>query len=286
MIKSKILKIILLILIVISILNISSLAISIPEKDINLKIENLTQGCTAYLLLPESLLKFNMERFIDNNKNNPYSLEAEKATKIEKYLKDEDYLGYINFFKELGYPIAYNEIELRHYCFCLGDREVIGEYEYNENKYIQIKINLNDQNQFKLITKDYLVGYDLKDIKFLIDEYGTKTYIDLSDKNFTTNNTENSNITECNINYEFYSTEDFGEIQRAIDLAHIILIILFIISVVIVYFALRKRRIAKKEEKAARRFWEKKLTKEEKIAEKKKLKEEKKLAKKNKSKKK
>lgn len=283
MIKNKILKILLLILIIISILNISCFAIAIPEKDINLKIENLTQGCNVYLLLPENLLKYNMERFIDNNKDNPYSLEAEKANMIEQYLNNEDYLGYIDFFRELGYPITYNEIELRHYCFCLGDREVIGEYEYNGNKYIQIKINLNDQNQFKLITKDYLVGYDLKDIKFLIDEYGTKTYIDLSDKTFNTNS-EASNITECNISYEFYSTEDFGEIQRAIDLAHIILIILFIISVVVVYFALRKKRIAKKEEKAARRFWEKQLTKEEKKAEKKRLKEEKKLAKKNKKK--
>lgn len=283
MIKSKILKVVLLILIIISILNISSFAITIPEKNINLTIKNLTPGCKVYILLPENLLKYNMERYIDNNKNNPYTLEAEKAEELEKYLNKSDYLGYIEFFKELGYPISYNEIVLRHYCFCFGDREVIGYYEYNGNKYVQVKINLNDQNQFKLTTKDYLLEYDIRDVKFLIDEYGTDTYIDLSDKSFTTN-PEASNITECNVEYEFYSKEDYGEIQRAIDLAHIILIILFIISVVVVYFALRKRRIAKKEEKAARRFWEKQLTKEEKKAEKKRLKEEKKLAKKNKKK--
>lgn len=279
MIKNKILKIVLLISIIILMLSVSSSAITVPEKDINLKIENLTMGCEVYLLLPENLLKYNMERFIDNNKANPYTLEAEKSDQIEKYLNDSDYLGYLEYFKELGYPISYNEIILRHYCVCLGDREIIGYLEYNGTNYVQIKINLNDENQFKLIMKDYLLEYDARDVKFLIDEYGTRTYIDLSDKDFVLNS-EDTSITECNVNFEFYTTEDYGEIQRAIDLAHIILIILLIIAVVIVYFALRRRHKEKKEEKAARRFWEKKLTKEEKQ----KIKEEKKLAKKNKKK--
>lgn len=277
--KNKVFKVVFLISIIISTLSISVFAILLPEKDINLKINNLTMGCNVYLLLPENLLKYNMERFISNNKENGYTLEAEKAEIIENYLNESDYIGYIEYFRELGYPVSYNEIVLRHYCMCLGDREVIGYLEYNGNNYIQIKINLNDQNEFKLIMKDYLVEYNSTDIKFLIDEYGTKTYIDLSDKTFT-ENSENTNITECNVNFEFYTTEDYGEIQRAIDLAHIILIILFILAVVIVYFALRKKHKEKKAEKAARRFWEKKLTKEEKKAEKKKLKEEEKHKKK------
>lgn len=281
MVRNKVLKIILLIQIILLILSISTYAITVPEKDIKLKINNLTVGCEVYLLLPENLLKYNMERFISNNKDNVYTLEAQKADKIEYYLNEEDYLGYIEYFKELGYSIDYNEIVLRHYCFCLGDREVIGYLEYQNEKYVQIKINLNDQNEFNLIMKDYLVGYDGTDVKFLIDEYGSKTYIDLSDKTFSAN-PEDSSITECNVTFDFYTNEDYGEIQRAIDLAYIILIVLFIISVVVVYFALRKRRIAKKEEKQARRFWEKQLTKEEKKEQKKKLKEERKLNKKKK----
>lgn len=281
--KNKILKVISLILIIISILSIATFAITIPEKDINLKIENLTMGCEVYLLLPEDLLKYNMENFISNNKDNPYTLEAEKAALIEQYLNEADYLGYIEYFKELGYQINHNEIVIRHYCMCLGDREVIGYLEYNGNNYVQIKINLNDQNEFKLIIKDYLVEYDATDVKFLIDEYGTQTYIDLSDKTFV-QNAEDASISECNVTFEFYTTEDYGEIQRTIDLAHIILIILFIIAVVIVYFALRKKHKKKKEEKAARRFWEKKLSKEEIKAEKKKIKEEKKQLKKAKKK--
>lgn len=279
MIKSRILKIILLSFIIVSILSVFSFAILLPEKDINLKIENLTMGCDVYLLLPENLLKYNMQRFIENNKDNVYTLEAEKSDLIEKYLNDSDYLGYIEYFRELGYQVNYNEIELRHYCFCLGNTDVIGYLEYEGNNYVQIKINLSDENTFKLIMKDYLLEYDARDIKFLIDEYGTKTYIDLSDKTFILNS-EYSNITECNVNFEFYTTEDYGEIQRAIDLAHIILIILFIIAVVFAYFTIMRKHKEKKEEKAARRFWEKKLTKEEKKAEKQKAKEEKKLAKK------
>lgn len=280
------LKIILLIFVIVLTFDLSlrNLAITIPEKDINLKIENLTPGCEVYLLLPEELLKYNMEQFIANNKDNVYNIQADKSSVIEEYLNDGDYLGYIDYFRSLGYAISYNEIELRHYCFCLGDREVIGYYEHDGVNYVQIKINLNDQNEFKLITKDYLVNYDSRNIKFLIDEYGTETFIDLSNKTFVTN-AESSNIIECNVDFQFYTTEDYGEIQRAIDLAYIILIILFIFAVVFVTIVLWKKHKAKKEEKAARRFWEKKLTKEEKKAEKKKLKEEKKLAKKNKNKK-
>ena len=155
--RNKILKIILLMIITIFVLNISIFGITIPEKDINLKIENLTLGCNVYLLLPEDLLKYNMEGFISNNTNNTYTLEEQKATKIEKYLNKSDFIGYIDYFKELGYQVAYNEIVIRHYCICLGNAEVVGELEYNGKNYIQIKIALNDQNEFKLIMKDYLL---------------------------------------------------------------------------------------------------------------------------------
>lgn len=281
MIKNSFKKIVILIVIFFFFINIQALAITVPEKDINLKIKNLTPGCKVYLLLPENLLKYNLERFIANNKDNPYSVEADEANKLEEFLNESDYLGYIDYFKNLGYPISYNEIVLRHYCFCLSDNQVVEALEYNNENYIKIQVNLNDQNEFKLIMKDYLTSYDSTDVKFLIDEYGTNTYIDVSNYSFTTN-TEEPTITECNIDYEFYSVEDFGEIQRAIDLAYIILIIIFIISIVIVFFALRKKHEQKKEEEQARRFWEKHLTKEEKKAEKKRLKEEKKLAKKKK----
>ena len=90
-------------------------AITVPEKDINLKIENLTRGCKIYLLLSEDLLRYNMEQFINYNLNNVYQSEAEKAQKIQNYLNESDYLGYVEYFKSLGFnQVEENEVELRH----------------------------------------------------------------------------------------------------------------------------------------------------------------------------
>ena len=42
-------------------------ALSVPERDINLKIENLNVGCRVYLYLPVDLLRFNAQKFVGNN---------------------------------------------------------------------------------------------------------------------------------------------------------------------------------------------------------------------------
>jgi hypothetical protein len=249
--------------------------IEVPEKDINLKIENLTRGCDVYLLLPENLIKYNMEKFISNNKDNEFSVEAEEAEKIEEYLDNNDYLGYINYFLEIGFEVESNEIELRHYCFCFGNAKIIGYYEYNNTNYIQVKINLNDENEFKLIMKDYLVNYDARDIKFMINEYNSITYIDLDDRQFTTNS-EKSNITECNIVYNFYSNEDYNEIENSIKITYLIIYIILIIIILIILRKLINKHKIQKEEIESRKFWKKKLTKEEKKEEKEKLKQQKK----------
>ena len=155
-------------------------SIQVPETNINLKINNLTRGCNVYILLSENLLRYNMEKFINNNLDNPHEIEAKEAQKVKNFLDKNDYLGYIEYYKETGFDVKSNQIELRHYCFCLGNSEVIGYLDYNEVKYVQIKINLNENNEFKAILKDYFTRYDIRDTKFLIDEYGSKTYIDLN----------------------------------------------------------------------------------------------------------
>lgn len=279
--KKKIINtVILLIMIICMNLNISY-AIDVPEKNVKLKIENLTRGCNVYLLLPVDLLKFNMQSFIDNNIENDYHTEKEKAVKIKKYLEKEDYLGYIDYFKKQGFDVKENEIELRHYCFCLGNSEVIDYMEYNSNKYVQIKIVLDYNNEFNLITKDYLTEYDLSNIKFMIDEYGSKTYINLNVSEFRTNDSK-PNVQQYNLIHTFYSNEDFAEIERATDLTYIIIWIILIIIGVIVFKKIEIRHKAKKQEIEDRKFWKKKLTKEE-IKEAKKIaKEKRKQEKKNK----
>lgn len=259
-------------------------SIAIPEKNINLKIENLTRGTEVYVLLPEMLLRHNMEKFVSNNLENPFEIEARIARKIKGFMDKNDYLGYIEYFLETGFEIDDNEIELRHYCFCLGKSELIDYKEYNNSKYIQIKLHLNDKNEFKLILKDYLERYDCSGIKFMLDEYGTYTYIDVASYPFTINK-DASNISECNINYEFKPKEDFESIETTIKITYLIIYIILIILALIILIILIKRHIKKKEEIEARKFWKKRLTKEEKKEQKKKLKEEKKESKKNKKKK-
>lgn len=259
-------------------------SIVVPEKNINLKIENLTRGTNVYLLLPEALLRYNMEKFVSNNLENPYEIQARVAREIKGYMDKNDYLGYVEYFIDSGFEVNPNEIELRHYCFCFGNSEVIDYTEYNGTKYVQVKLHLNDNNEFKMIFKDYLESYDCSGIKFMIDEYGSYSYIDVASYPLTTNK-DASNILEYNVNYEFKAKEDYEDIEKSIKITYLIIYIILTIFALIILVALIKRHIKKKEEIEARKFWKKKLTKKEKKEEKKRLKEEKKEAKKNKKKK-
>lgn len=258
--------------------------IKVPEININLKIKNLTKGCKTYVLLSENLLKYNMNKFIENNLENPYIVQAQEARTLKKFLDSEDYFGYVEYFNESGFNVEKNEIELRHYCFCLGKSEIIGLHEYNGTNYVQIEMHSNDNNEFKVIFKDYLTKYDVRDTKFLIDEYGSKTYIDLNNVSSTINSNSN-NITEYNLTHTFYNTEDYEEIEKATDIAYLIIYIILIIITFIILIILIRRHIKKKEEKETRKFWKKKLAKEEKKEQKKAMKEAKKLSKKNRKKK-
>ena len=254
-------------------------AITVPETDINLRIINLTKGCKVYLLLSTDLLKYNLEKFINNNLDNPYELEDEEAHDLQDFLNNEDYIGYLNYFKEIGFDVENNEIELRHYSFCLGTSEIEEYIEYDGKKYVQIRIYPNYNNEFKLILKDYLNNYDPRDCKFLIDEFNVKTYINLSDYEFNANELH-PNIRECNINYTFYSNEDFDMIERNIKIAYWIVNIIVLIIIITIIILINKHKKIKKEEIEERKFWKKKLTKEELKEQKKKAKEEKKKNKK------
>ena len=262
-------------------------AITVPEIDINLKIENLTRGCKTYVLIPEDLLRYNMEKFISNNKGNPYLIEAEEADKLQEFLDKNDYVGYVNYFKEIGFnQEVHNRFELRHYCFAMGHEEtdVIGEFEHENQKYVQISINLDQENQFKIVMKDYLINFDPSKIKFMIDEYGTITYINVSDYSFL-QNPEKSNITETNIVYSYLDSGEYDSIESAIKITYIILIIILVVIILTIIILLIKRYRKKKKEIEDRKFWKKKLTKEEKKNEKRKLKAQKRLEKLNKRKK-
>lgn len=260
-------------------------ALKVPEINVNLKIENLTRGCKVYLLLSENLIRYNMQKFVDNNLENPYAIQAQEARTIKEFLDSSDYLGYIEHLREAGFEVDENEIELRHYCFCLGDSEVVGYINHNKVQYIQIAIELNDENEFKLIMKDYLTKYDIRDTKFMIDEYGSITYIDLENIQYSVN-PEQTNITECNINHTFINTQDFESIEMATKVTYLIIYVILMILALVILVILVKRHIKKKQEIEERKFWKKKLTKEEKKEEKKQQKEAQKAAKKEKNKKK
>lgn len=287
MLKNFIFKIIIFFLIILSFVNYSYgiEAITVPETDVNLRIVNLTTGCKVYILIPTEMLKYNLEKFINNNLDNPYELEDEEAKDLQKLLEKEDYIGYLNYFKEIGFNVADNEMELRHYSFCLGRAEIEDYQEYEGNKYIRIRIYPNYNNEFKLILKDYLNNIDPKNTKFMIDEFNIKTYINVSDYEFITNELH-PNIKECNINYTYYTTEDYNAIERNIKIAYWIINIIILILIIITIILIKRHRKKKKEEIEERKFWKKKLTKEELEEKKKKEKEEKKLGKKKKKNKK
>ena len=254
MLKKKFLTVVIIALMLLGIFVNPTYAVDVPEKNINLKIENLTRGCTVYALIPESLLKYNMNKFVDNNINNSYEAERLKAVQVKKYMDDKDYEGYVDYFLELGFTCGANEIELRHYCFCFGAST---EYEFVEVKdvnYLKIKLHLSDIDTFKIILKDYFVNTNTSGIQFMIDEYGTVTYISQDGIPGLRSN-ETPHILEYNVLYEHTSKEDFESMERTINLTYfIIFFILFLIVLFIVIFAIKKWR-AEKKEKEMRKFW-------------------------------
>ena len=260
-------------------------ALTFPETDVNLRIANINKSCNVYFLLPTEMLKYNMEKFISNNLDNSYDREKSVAEKLQGFLDKEDYLGYFDYFKELGFEVEDNEIEIRHFSIGIGKSEVQDYEEIDGQKYVRIKIYLNYNNEFKLILKDYLKDYDPRDSKIIIEEYGEKTDINLRNYELTTNELH-PNITECNATYEYNPSVDYDEVQKTAKIVYWILNIIMLIIAIIVFRSIRKYKKAKKQEVEDRKFWKKKYTKEELKEQKKKEKEEKKANKKNKKKKK
>ncbi len=232
-------------------------ALAIPEKDVNLKIENLTPGCEVYLMIPTELFEYNMQKFVENNIENEYTIQKQKAEEIKKYYDGKKYLEYIEFLKEEGHEISENALELRHYAFSINKTtEIVGYIDYNDLTYVKLKINPKD-NEFKIIMKDYLVDFDCSKIVFLIDEYGTKSYIPVSEYNFV-QNAEKKNLSECNITYTHYTNEDYEEINKAISITYsIIFAILIAIVLLIIIIRLNKYR-KNKLEIQKRLFWKNK----------------------------
>lgn len=287
MLKNKVVSLLILFIffLEISLFNVSYAieAISVPETDINLKFENLTRGCKVYVLIPCELLNYNMSEFIKNNKDNSYEIEAKEAEKLQSFLDKEDYSGYVKYFKEVGFnQDVENEFELRHYCFAMGKEDnSIEDYEYNNSKYVKISINLDKNNQFKIIFKDYLSNYDISNVKFMIDEYGTITYIDVSNYPLGVN-PEKNNIKEVNITYSYYESNEYDSIEKATRITYLVILIILILVVLFIIFKIIKHKKKKKQEIEDRKFWKKKLTKEEIKAQKRKKKQEKRMEKLNK----
>ena len=249
--------------------------IAVPERDINLRINNLTRDCRVYLYLPVEMLRYNLEKFLNNNLENEFLVEAMEARDLKELLDKEDYLGYIDYFRQFGFKKESNEIELRHYSFCLDSVEILDYEEYNGKRYIKMKIFPNEDHEFKIITKDYFTNYNSNDIIFLVEEYGNLTYINLQDRGFT-QNPEHPNISEINIDYDYQSKENDDDLEMKAQIAYWILDLILIIIALIIFILLVNSHKKKKEEIEARKFWKKKLTKEELKEEKKKKKEEKK----------
>lgn len=254
-IKIIITVIILLILLLFTNNSYAANALEVPETDINVTINNVTPGANVYLLIPDSLFKYNLEKYIENNINNSYAVSKEEAEKLQDFLNKADYLGYLNYYSETGNVVAYNSIELRHYTFSFGENEILGYYEYNNQNYIQIKINLNDENTFKLVLKDYLINYDQTKILFLVDDFGIKQYITLEKSDFHTNR-KKTNITECNKVFEYTTTEEALSIKKSITITYsIIAVIATILIIILIFKIIKEHKKAKKEIEERRNFF-------------------------------
>ena len=212
----------------------------LPEKDINLQLNNLTRGCKVYLLFPTELLKYNMEKFISNNLVNEFDTEREIAEKLQLLLDDKDYIGYIDFVTNEPYAVADNAIEFRQYCVAIGKNEVVDYYDYENAKYVRFKVNLDSENKYKVILKDYYLDTDCSSIKFMVDEFNTVKIINVSDYPLSHSQLY-SNIDEYNISIEYTTKEDYEAIENAIKLSYFVLLfIVFLCFFGIVLFEISR----------------------------------------------
>ena len=226
-------------------------ALTIPEKDVNLQINNLTRGSEVYLLFPIELLKYSMEKFIRNNIENEFETEKEIAEKVQKLLDKRDYIGYMTLFNNEKYDVAQNAIEFRQYCIALGENKIVDYLDYEGNVYVKIAINLDSNNRYKVILKDYYVDADCSTIKFLIDEFSTLRYINVSDYQLTPNS-EKSAISEYNVTIHYVTKEDYDSIEKSINTAYIIIGIIALLTVLlIIRHEIKKMKIRKKEKEEA-----------------------------------
>ena len=125
-----------------------------------------------------------------------------------------------------------------------------GYVDYEEKKYVQFKINL-DENKYRVILKDYFLQTDCSGIKFMIDEFHTYKYFSVSDYPLTQNQTQ-TNISEYNINEDYTTREDYNSMNRSIRITYFVL---FIVAMLILYFFLlyilrRLKKIRKERDEA------------------------------------
>ncbi len=229
-------------------------ALTLPEKDINLQVNNLTRGSEVYLLFPTELLKYNMQKFIQNNIVNEFETEQEIADDLQKLLDKEDYLGYIEYFSNDKYDVASNAIEFRQYCVAIGQNKAVDYFEYENKKYVKFEINLNENGQYKVILKDYFLDTDCSGIKFMIDEFNTVRYINVSDYQMTTN-PDKTAISEYNITIDYVTKEDYNQIELSIKVAYYIIGIIIILTVLLILLHELKKYKKKKEEKKEALFY-------------------------------
>ena len=242
-------------------------ALVLPEKDINIQLNNLTRGCKVYLLFPTELLKYNMQKFINNNLVNDFDTEREIAEKLQFLLDDEDYIGYIDFFSNEPYNVADNEIEFRQYCVAIGKNKVEDYYEHENVKYVKFRINPDSENKYRVILKDYFIDADCSSIKFMIDEFNTIKIINVSDYPLTHSQLV-SNIDEYNIVLDYTTKEDYEAIENAIKLTYFILFFIAILIVLMIILfnisRIKKHKQEKKEALFYKHDEEKKIEKEKK----------------------
>lgn len=229
-------------------------ALTLPEKDVNLQINNLTRGSEVFLLFPTELLKYNMQKFIQNNIVNEFETEQEIADDLQKLLDKEDYLGYIDYFTNDKYDVAPNAIEFRQYCVAIGQNEVADYHEYENKKYVKFKINLDENGKYRVILKDYFIDTDCSGIKFMINEFNTIRYINVSDYQLTAN-PEKSAINEYNITIDYVTKEDYDQIELSIKVAYYIIGIIIILTILIILLHELKKYKRKKEEKKEALFY-------------------------------
>lgn len=191
-------------------------AMLLPQRTINLTINNLPQNAKVYALISPELLDYNIKDRIKDITNNNSSAHEGELEKLKEFESTKNYLEYVKFLSsEYAINNEYNNaFEIRNYYLDLVEAsDILDYYEYNNTKYVEILMHF-EENKSSIYMSDGLYDYDKLDTKFRIVTSDKEKIISLEAQKYDKIENANRALYEANVSTDYNSISDVSSINK------------------------------------------------------------------------